>query len=135
MRYQCSGQCSTFVVSFISALPQASLTTTMSMAFIIPYDKFDAINDVAQPMYIWLPVVLVNLLLVFYGCWVFLPQVVYSLGLRKIAEFCPEEPKNKLVLDIFAANIVQFLLEYYFDLFFEENNNTSLGVFPRSTRC
>ncbi len=49
---------------------------TMSMAFIIPYDKFDAINDVAQPMYIWLPVVLVNLLLVFYGCWVFLPQVL-----------------------------------------------------------
>lgn len=53
---------------------QASLTMTMSMAFVIPYDKFDYIRDVAMPMYFWLPVVLTNLMLVFYGCWVFLPQ-------------------------------------------------------------
>ncbi|GLI69854.1 hypothetical protein VaNZ11_014571 [Volvox africanus] len=53
---------------------QASLTMTMSMAFVIPYDKFDYIRDVAMQMYIWLPVVLTNLMLVFYGCWVFLPQ-------------------------------------------------------------
>ncbi|KAG2499750.1 hypothetical protein HYH03_002682 [Edaphochlamys debaryana] len=53
---------------------QASLTMTMSLAFIIPYDKFDSIREVAQPIYIWLPIVLSNLFLVFYGCWVFLPQ-------------------------------------------------------------
>lgn len=53
---------------------QASLIMTMSMAFVIPYDKFDYIREVAMPMYIWLPVVLINFVLVFYGCWVFLPQ-------------------------------------------------------------
>ncbi|KAG2436267.1 hypothetical protein HXX76_006578 [Chlamydomonas incerta] len=53
---------------------QASLIMTMSMAFVIPYDKFDYIREVAMPMYFWLPVVLINFVLVFYGCWVFLPQ-------------------------------------------------------------
>ncbi len=47
---------------------------TMSAAFTIPYNKFDSIRKVAQPMYVWLPVVLTNLFLVLYGCWVFLPQ-------------------------------------------------------------
>ncbi|GFR49878.1 hypothetical protein Agub_g11982, partial [Astrephomene gubernaculifera] len=52
----------------------ASLTMTMSMAFVIPYDKFDSIRNMALPTYIWLPAVLMNFVLVVFGCWVFLPQ-------------------------------------------------------------
>ncbi|GIL81762.1 hypothetical protein Vretifemale_10772, partial [Volvox reticuliferus] len=97
---------------------QASLTMTMSMAFVIPYDKFDYIRDVAMPMYIWLPVVLTNLMLVFYGCWVFLPQ--YALlsvaGILEPHEVMVEIKRSKTA-DKTEEGISAIVLEKMSDYF------------------
>ncbi|KAG2449216.1 hypothetical protein HYH02_005963 [Chlamydomonas schloesseri] len=97
---------------------QASLIMTMSMAFVIPYDKFDYIREVAMPTYIWLPVVLINFLLVFYGCWVFLPQ--YALlsvtGVLEPHEVMAEIKRSKTQDDSeegVAAVVLGKLTEYF----------------------
>ncbi|KAG2483571.1 hypothetical protein HYH03_017578 [Edaphochlamys debaryana] len=91
---------------------QASLTMTMSLAFIIPYDKFDSIRQFAQPIYVWLPVVLSNVFLVFYGCWVFLPQYAL-LSVTGVLE--PHEVmleiKNSKTQDDSEEGIVRWTLE------------------------